>query len=253
MDDAWFTVERMDATVTRVVEPHADPFLRANAWHVRGRDRDVLVDAGLGLVSLRASLPALFTRDPVLVVTHAHLDHAGGAYEFTDVVAHAEEAPLVERPGPASLLGAELRAHLGLRDVELPEVLVDATPFPGFDPSAYAVRPAPVTRTVDDGDVIDLGDRRLTVLHLPGHTPGSIGLLDETTGALFTGDALYDDGDLLDDLPDSDTGHYLATMRRLAATRCAVVYPGHGGPITPDRTREIAADYLRRNGEDPRP
>jgi glyoxylase-like metal-dependent hydrolase (beta-lactamase superfamily II) len=51
----------------------------ANIWHVRERDRDLVADSGLGVASLRHHVPALFERDPVLVVTHAHLDHLAGA------------------------------------------------------------------------------------------------------------------------------------------------------------------------------
>lgn len=254
MSVPWFETRQVGAGVTRIVEPRVHPFLRANAWHVRGAERDVLVDAGLGLVSLRASLPELFTRDPVLVVTHAHLDHVGGAHEFADVAAHPAEAELVENPRPVSLFAGDLCDVLGVDDADfraaLPELLVDGDPLRGFDPHSYAIRPAVVTRTVRDGDQIDLGDRTLTVLHLPGHSPGSIGLLDEAAHALFSGDALYDDGVLLDDLVGSDVAAYRATMRRLSSTGCDVVYPGHGPTFGPGRARELADAYLRTR-EDP--
>ena len=79
---------------------------------------------------------------------------------------------------------------------------------------SYCVLPAPATRTVEEGDVIDLGDRRFEVLHLPGHSPGSIGLWEAESGVLFSGDAIYD-GPLLDELPGSDIPIYVATMKRL--------------------------------------
>lgn len=249
LDSPWFRTQQVGPAVTRIFEPHVHPFLQANVWHVRGAERDVVVDSGLGVATLRTSLPDLFARDPILVITHAHLDHAGGAHEFDHVVSHPAEADQVEHPRPASLFADDLCRDLGIDSAEfraaLPDLLVDADPLTGFDPRTYAVRPAAVTQTVRDGDQLDLGDRTLTVLHLPGHTPGSIGLLDEATGALFTGDALYDDGDLLDDLDGSDVTQYCATMRRLASTTRQVVYPGHGTAISPDRAHEIAATYLR--------
>ena len=60
---------------------------------------------------------------------------------------------------------------------------------------------------VDEGDVIDLGDAAYQVLHLPGHSPGSIGLFDVKRKVLFSGDALYD-GELLDSLYHSDLDIY---------------------------------------------
>lgn len=242
----WFATEQLSPTVTRIVEPHVHPLLQANAWHVRGTERDVLIDSGLGLVSLRADLPDIFSRVPVLVITHAHLDHIGGAYEFDIVAAHPSEADLIEHPRPASLFAAELCDQLGIAGdyrASLPELLIDVDPYIGFDPSDYTIRPATVTRTVVDGDQIDLGDRLLTVLHLPGHSPGSIGLLDESAGALFSGDALYD-GLLLDDLDESDVAQYCTTMRRLSAGPWEVIYPGHGNAIGSDRAHEIATTYL---------
>ena len=53
-------------TVTWIREPGVHPFLRANIWHVKGRDRDLLVDAGMGIASLRESFPDLITDRTVL-------------------------------------------------------------------------------------------------------------------------------------------------------------------------------------------
>ena len=63
--------------------------------------------------------------------------------------------------------------------------------------------------------MIDLGDRALTVLHLPGHTPGEIGLWEETTRTLFSGDCVYESGVLLDELPESNIADYVLSMERL--------------------------------------
>ncbi len=54
------------------------------------------------------------------------------------------------------------------------------------------ITPAPATRLLAEGEAIDLGDRHFEVLHLPGHSPGSIGLWEEATGIFFSGDAIYD-------------------------------------------------------------
>ena len=85
---------------------------------------------------------------------------------------------------------------------------------------------APATRLLADGDVVDLGDRAFEVLHLPGHSPGSIGLWEAATGVLFSGDAVYD-GPLLDELDGSDVDGYVATMRRLRELPVTVVHAGH--------------------------
>ncbi|UOQ90953.1 MBL fold metallo-hydrolase [Agromyces endophyticus] len=237
--DRWFAVEPVDERITRIIEPHVHEFVRGNIWQVRGSARDLVIDCGLGVAPLRDECPALFANDPVLVVTHAHLDHMGGAHEFDDRRAHAAE-PMGD-PRGASIRGAVLRDELGL-DEELPDLLITARPA-GFDPDAYRLRPAPATTRLVDGDAVDLGDRCLRVLHLPGHTPGSICLFDEASGTLFSGDVIYDDV-LLDGLHESDRDDYATSLQRLRDLPVRVVHPGHGDSFDGVRLRELIDDYL---------
>lgn len=244
--EAWFRTEDVGGGITRIDEPGVHPLLQANIWQVRGRDRDLVVDSGLGVASLRQHLPALFERDPVLVVTHAHLDHLGGAHEFADRWGHVNE-PTADPP-PGSLHFAPLAAELGLDPAvlgtdPLPDLLLTQLPGTGYDPEDYRLRPAAVTHLVGDGDQVNLGDRVFRVLHLPGHTAGSIGLLDEADGLLFSGDVAYDDV-LLDELTGSSIEEYLATMTRLRDLPVRVVHPGHGGSFGSDKLQQIAAGYL---------
>src|SRR5690349_16328213 len=97
---------------------------------------------------------------------------------------------------PASLYGAELYDRLGLDAAgePVPELMIDVLPGPGYDPATYRVEPMTVNRMLVDGDRIDVGGRVLTVLHLPGHIPGSIALLEERTGTLYSGDVIYHGG-----------------------------------------------------------
>ena len=85
------------------------------------------------------------------------------------------------------------------------------------------------------------------MIDLPGHTPGSIGLIDHEERALIAGDAVYDGG-LIDTLPESDVATYLQTMEALRRLDVDVVYPGHGWPFDRARLRAIAEEYLRERG-----
>ncbi len=216
--------------------------LRANIWHLRGSARDLVVDAGLGVASLREQLPRLFAHDPVLVLSHAHLDHVGSAHEFPDRRMH--RASEVGPGTPATLSGPELSRLLGLEWPDMPELLIDRIPA-GFEPREYRIPPAPATAFLADGELVELGDRSLRVLHLPGHTPGSIGLFEEASGALFSGDVIYDDV-LLDELHESDIEDYVRSMRRLRELPVRTVYPGHGDPFDATRMRAIIDAYLAR-------
>ncbi|HEX3930020.1 MAG TPA: MBL fold metallo-hydrolase [Nocardioides sp.] len=248
----WFRRSEVGDGISMVEEPYVDPLLAANIWHVRGRDRDLVVDSGLGIVSLRTQLPWLFEHDPVVVLTHAHLDHMGGASEFADCRVHAAEAAEVRRPGAVSLHGTALLEILGLDagDEPVPDLLLEALPRDGYDPAAYALHGAPEVTELADGDVVDLGDRRLRVLHLPGHTPGSINLYDADAGQLFTGDVLYDDG-LIDTCIGSDVDAYVASMRLLLDLPVERAFPGHGRVLDGGDVRRVAAGYLRSRGADP--
>lgn len=250
--ERWFEFSRVDDDITLIREPHVDPFIRCNIWHVRGRGRDMLVDSGLGIASLREAARTLFDKPLAAVATHSHYDHIGGLHEFEDRIAHRSEAEeLAEPHGFAALLAADLddRVVDAIRasGYELPERLLTAVPHDGYALADYLLRPAPATRLVDEGDVIDLGDRIFEVLHLPGHSPGSLGLWEAASGTLFSGDAVYD-GPLLDELPGSDIPRYVATMKRLRDLPVFVVHAGHEPSFGRDRLRELADAYLRRRG-----
>ncbi|MEU0412986.1 MBL fold metallo-hydrolase [Streptomyces griseorubiginosus] len=250
--EAWFTARAVDESITLIVEPYVHPFLQANIWHIRGRDRNLLIDCGLGVASLRTALPNLFDRETVLVLTHAHLDHMGSAHEFEHCWAHPAEP--VMHPLAGTLKTRALFTELGMdpeQAADEPELLISARPHADYAPGDYRLNPAGVTKTLEEGDLIDLGDRQLSVLHLPGHTPGSIALLDSRRGILFSGDVVYD-GELLDEIDGADVDEYVNTMRRLRRLPVTVVHPGHGPSFARSRLRELAAQYIaEREGRRP--
>jgi glyoxylase-like metal-dependent hydrolase (beta-lactamase superfamily II) len=251
--DPWFVRERVDDTITLVTEPHVHSLLRCNVWHVRGRDRDLVVDTALGLAPLRHLVERELDGPLLAVATHSHGDHVGGLHEFENRAIHRAEADRIASAGVGTTLDAtEFSDNVTgpYRDagIDVPDLLVDAVPpRPDGEPltTAVEVTPAPATTVLDDGDVIDLGDRAFEVLHLPGHSPGSIGLWDADSGVLFSGDAVYD-APLLDQLDGSSIDDYVATMQRLRELPVTVVHGGHEPSFGRDRLVEICDDYLER-------
>jgi glyoxylase-like metal-dependent hydrolase (beta-lactamase superfamily II) len=248
--DDWFGFRQIDDGITMAWEPYVEPLIRSNIWHVAGRDRVLLIDTGLGICSLREAARDLFAKPVVALATHCHWDHVGGLYEFETRVCHRLEAASISQPGEIETqldrgLPEAYRERMGSAGYSLRDELITAYPHPGFDPRKYAVRPADPTWLVDEGDVIDLGDRSFQVLHFPGHSPGCIGLWEAESGILFSGDAVYD-GDILDDLPGSSIKDYVSTMKRLRELPVSVVHGGHDPSFGRERLIEIADAYIKQ-------
>ncbi len=229
----WYAMERLSDDVTLIWEPHIDPGIRCNMWHVRGRDRDLLIDSGLGVAPLRQSI-ALLTERPIWCLgTHSHFDHVGAHHEFDERIMHGSEVEIMTAPTRENMV----------IDKYVTVDIFTAFPYDGFDVDSYVVKAAPPTRLVDEGDVIDLGERVFDVLYLPGHSLGELGLFERETGIFFSGDCIYD-GSLIDDGSDSNPDDYVESMERVKELPVTVCHGGHYASIGRDRMIEIADDYI---------
>jgi hydroxyacylglutathione hydrolase len=191
--DDYYLVETIDAATFAIGEPRAD---QGNySYLIVGAERAILFDAGTGkrdIVALVRSLTAL----PVTVVpSHLHFDHVGALGRFDHT---------------ALLDVGDLRARatdggLGLRRYEFMG-LWDGLPAPRFHVDTWW----------QPGQTLDLGQRSVTVLHTPGHTPTSLSLYDADRRQLFCGDFLYP-GQLYAFLPGASRRAYRDTAERLLA------------------------------------
>jgi len=232
----WFGKAVVDARTTMLTEPYVHDFVRANIWHLKGRDADLLVDTGMGICPLAPEIDTPAGKPLIVVATHIHLDHVGSLHEFPLRAGPKMSAAQFENMDEA-VTYAYMFSNL--------DGAVSRLPAPDWKAADYRIPPAPLTRTLAEGDIVDLGDRQFRVLHLPGHSPDSIALIDEADGLLFAGDAVYD-GMLIDDLPDSDRAAYCRTMQRLLDLPIRIGHGGHGPSFDGARMREIASAYLRR-------
>ena len=228
----WYETIAFADGVTLIHEPWIKPFFRCNIWHVRGRDRDLLFDSGLGHFSLRTHVPLVSERPLTCVASHTHFDHIGCHHEFGACAVHMAEAHVLTDP----------RNDWTLADRYATDEMFDALPE-GWDQASYRVRPARLGRALEQGDVISLGDRAFEVIHTPGHSPGGIGLFERATGIFLSGDILYD-GPLIDDTYHSDIATYRKTLARLSSLPVRVVHGGHFPSFGPTRFRQLIAEYL---------
>lgn len=173
---------------------------------VTGSERALLIDAGMSTGDLRGYVLALTGDLPLDVcITHGHPDHVAAMGQFQAdhaVYMHPADMPLLQR----------FKEHLN------------------FDIDLSAVRP------IDEGFVFDLGYRRLTVYHIPGHSKGCLALLDEPSGILLAGDAIGSNGPTIVDalwlqMSADGVDDYLSALqvfRSKVAGRIRYICGGHG-------------------------
>lgn len=206
-------------------------------------ERPALIDSGIGTDRERV-LDLLdvvgVDRDDlaVILLTHVHLDHAGGAGFL------AETCP-----------NATVAVHeIGAPHVADPERLVTGTKRAVGEQWRYYVEPVPVPtdrlRSLAAGDPIDLGDRVLEVLHLPGHAPHQVGYHDADRGVVFPGDAAGiwspSTGDLHPSTPppDFDLEQCIADVEAMAEREPDLICHPHFGPVEADRVLDRYPDVL---------
>ena len=193
-----------------------------------------------------------------IVLTHIHLDHAGGVGQLAErfpratVWVHHRGAPHIV--DPTRLVASTARVW---GEAEMRELFGPATGV-----SKGRVRP------LEDTDMVSLGDRSLLVLETPGHASHHVALVDSHTGAIFTGDAL---GIHVPDLPvlrpatpppDFDLERYVASIERIRSAAASILLFAHFGPLADvDATCDLAIQRVRdwarvvedgvRDGDDP--
>jgi len=157
----------------------------------------------------------------LIVSTHRHWDHVGDNAALSDATGAPIAIHPLDRPG-----------------VEDPRPLYAPFPIPPCFPAVE----------VAERDVISFGVIRLEVLHTPGHTEGSVCLLANDDGILFSGDTLFAGGWGRIDFPGGSEEQMVASLGRLALLDDPLrVLPGHGRPTTIRRERALL-ELVAREG-----
>lgn len=232
-----YTIDRKDRTV--YVSEEIPPGVRMirdsendKMFLLRGTQKAVLIDTGMGQGALKEYVSQYAAGLPIeVILTHNHPDHVGQADQFiNDGVEYIGEA---DRPSVAQRLtrgGA-------------PQSVVDRN-----------------LKVAKDGDRIDIGGRQLLIVAAPGHTAGSIVILDEQSGVLFSGDAFGSNNPTVPDALWMQGGppldNYLSSVRVARAEfhgKVKAILTGHNDvPLTGERyldNLEAAAQLLIDKGE----
>ena len=185
-----------------------------HCYLLRGRERSLLIDTGLGICDIRQTVDRLTDRPVAAVATHIHWDHIGGHRYFPEFYAHEAELNWLSGGFPLSV--EAVRAMVADRCC-LPE---------DFDVSRYTLFQGHPARVLRDGDRIELGGRTLEVLHTPGHSPGHMCFWEAERGYLFSGDLVYR-GTLFACYPSTNPEEYLSSLERTACLPMERLLPAH--------------------------
>lgn len=233
--DEWFEVYRVGDGVLAIYEPFQ--FQEVISYLILGTEQALLFDTGMGMGRISRVVHELTPLPVTVLNSHTHYDHIGGNAEFDRVLAINSDFTR----GHAA--GVEHEVVQG----EVTSEAFCRTPPAGLDTAAYSIRPFTIADTIGAGSRIELGERTIEVLHVPGHTPDAVALLDSRAGYLWTGDTFYEAPIWLW-FPETDWQAYEESVERLAALVPGLhrVFGAHNTPVAEPsqlvRLKEAVAD-----------
>lgn len=218
----WFEVDEVEPGVFLIGEPFHSENVRS--YLIIGTDRAILLDTGMGVGDISALVGELTTLPVSVLNSHAHWDHIGGNAHFSRIFIHRAEAADLE----AGASNEKLRSWFG------PESLRGPLP-PGISADTITIQGSRATELLDGGEIIDIGTRKLAIIHAPGHSDGGIVVVDRDNGLMFSTDVVYASS-IYAHLPWCDFRRYRETLVTLESESRGLraLYPSHDGyPLDP--------------------
>lgn len=210
-----------------------------NCYAVKVDDDYILIDTGFPIrrLQLDKALREIGCRPGrlrLIVLTHAHTDHAGNCAHLRE----SFEAPIAMHEGDVGratrgdmFWRADGRKAVSSAIAKVMLSVIKQGKFDAFEPDVL----------LSEGDSLSEYGLDARVLHFPGHSPGSIGILT-ADGDLFCGDLLTNNGEPLRNTIVDEPADMDASYDRLAALNIQTVYPGHGEPFAFDALQRVDHD-----------
>jgi len=214
--DGYFDVIRIDADTYAISEPRY--WQRNNSFAIKGQIRTILFDTGSGTRDIRHMANNVTRKPTTAIASHVHYDHIGSIASFDQV----------------AMLDLPVNRERTAANRYSPSLSMSLSPL---------AKSFMVTEWWKPGEKIDIGDRVLEAVSIPGHSPDSIALIDRQRGYAFVGDLLYP-GEVYAFLPGADLGAYLESTTRLLADypEIQTLLCGHMG-ITMPREALVALQH----------
>lgn len=172
-DSKFLTVSEVCEDVHVIDELH-----KVNLWLIEGEDRALLFDTGFGFIDFERLLPELTSKPVIVLNSHIHPDHSLGNNQFDEIYCGKYDEP---------------RAHDIITEENKLKIYDDFfAKRTEEDPYTTGWKPGPCRKIIclRDHQKIDLGGNEIEVLETPGHTLGSVSLLDRKHRLLFSGDMI---------------------------------------------------------------
>lgn len=217
--NAWFEVYEVEPDIWAIYEPFQ--WQEVISYLIVGSEDALLFDSGNGMGDIKTIVDQLTDRPVLVLNSHSHFDHIGGNHQFDKILSVSTEFSIANSKGTQNeMIAAEAS----------PEALCKGLPE-GVTKENHRIRPYAITDRVAEGDIFDLGSRKLEILRIPGHTDDSIALLDREAGFLWTGDSFYE-GPIWLYFPETDLAKYKESLARLAALapQLTALFPAHNTP-----------------------
>lgn len=209
----WFTTEKIDEN-TYVISEYKH-WEETHVYLLISKSEGLLIDSGMGIGNILNEVRKITDLNISVVATHAHWDHIGGHGLFDSFFVHMSEEKWLNGAFPLPL------NYIKSLVVEKPNDIPAE-----FDISHYEIFQGTPTRILDDGDIINIGNRKLEVIHTPGHSPGHMCFYERERGYLFTGDLIYK-GKMTAFFPTSDPIQYKNSVDKIALIPAERIFPAH--------------------------
>lgn len=209
----WFTIESIDDDTFAISEyKHWE---ETHCYLLCGTKTALLIDTGLGVTNIKKIVDSLTSLPVMVATTHVHWDHIGGHKYFENIAVYETEKDWLSVKFPIPL--QVVKRNLICKPCDFPE---------SFAIEKYQIFNGTPQKILHDKDTIDLGDRKVVVIHTPGHSPGHCCFYEPDKKYLYSGDLIYS-GCLDAFYPTTDPQQFLCSIKKVQALEINKILPGH--------------------------
>ena len=209
----WFTVEQLNTDTFAISE--YNHWEETHCYLLCGTHRALLIDTGLGVENIKKVTDSLTSLPITVATTHVHWDHIGGHKDFEEILVHEAEYDWLTTHFPVPL--QTVKNSLLYKPCKFPK---------DFDINNYQIFKGIPQGILHDGDCIDLGNRQITVIHTPGHSPGHCCYYEPEKENLYSGDLIYS-GCLDAFYPTTDPQQFWESITKIQKLNIKRIFPGH--------------------------